>query len=129
MLQESKADVEAGADGDVAQLNPNNKTCYEPVLAKVQPVVSKVQPAIEHTTEKISEFFDDDENEVMTEQAVTGEMQEKTILRVTPTVFGAAVVGMVIGSVIAGPFLGLAIAGGAGYARLVYCKQTLFCCL
>ena len=80
MLQEEAkpVDVEAGTDEGGPQFDPNNKTCYEPVLERVQPVLEKVQPvvdrvkpAVAHTAEKVSEFFDDDENEEMTEETVT----------------------------------------------------------
>lgn len=129
MLQEEgqvrgPVDVESPAEDEgTSALDPNNKTCYAPVVAKVQPVLEKVQPVVdrvrpvaEKTAEKISEFFEDDENEVMTEETVTGETQEKTFFRLTPTSFGASFVGLVVGSFLAGPLLGLAIAGGAGYA-------------
>lgn len=120
MLQEEAkpADLESGGGEDEISLHdPNNKNCYQPVLEKVQPVVDKARPVVEKTAKNISEFFEDDENEEMTEETVDGETREKTLVRFTPTTFGAAVVGMVVGSVIAGPIIGLAVAGGAGYAR------------
>ena len=97
--------------------DPNNKTCITPVFNKVQPVMERVKPVVQNAATNISNFFEDDESEVITEVNDKGEVQEKTMFRVTPTCFGAAVVGMIVGSISAGPVIGLIAAGGAGYAR------------
>jgi hypothetical protein len=123
MLQEEgqndrSVDVEeGGGEEGSGQYDPNNKSCYAPMMEKAQPIVAKIQPVVQKAATNISEFFTDDEDEVMTEETVSGETQEKTMIRVTPTVFGAAFVGMAVGTIIAGPIIGLAMAGGASYAR------------
>ena len=128
MLQEDSPakpiDVEVGGGDEPETFDPNKKSCYDPMMEKMQPVVEKVQPVVEKVkpiankaAQNVSDFFDDDENEVMTEETIDGSTQEKTMLRITPTAFGAAVIGMLVGSIIAGPIIGLACAGGAGYAR------------
>ena len=106
-------DIESGSGSEQEHTHdPNNKSCYAPIQEKLNPVLSQVSTQITPVVNKISVFFDDEE----VDEAQKEKSADNTLFIVTPTRFGAAVVGMTVGTILMGPLIGVACAGAAGYA-------------
>lgn len=133
-------DIESGGKSDdvTDESDPsNNKTCYTPIIKqandlyeqKIQPallpVQEKVYPIYEEKVApvitKVGELFDDDEEDPIEQIETTDEQgnvvhTDATLFKVSPSCFGAAVLGFTVATIVTGPFVAVAAGVGAGYA-------------
>mmetsp|Transcript_9120 Transcript_9120/g.15408 ORF Transcript_9120/g.15408 Transcript_9120/m.15408 type:complete len:212 (-) Transcript_9120:249-884(-) len=132
-------DVESGGKSDdlIDESDPGNKTCYTPIIKQANdlyeqkihpallPVQEKVYPIYEEKVApvitKVGELFDDDEEDPVEQIETTDEEgnvvhTDATLFKVSPSCFGAAVLGFTVATIVTGPFVAVAAGVGAGYA-------------
>lgn len=128
-----ETDIETGGiDEDEGEDAPNQKTCYTPMVPilkqanelyeqKIHPAILPLQEKVTPVIIKVGDFFDDDEEDPLSQEETTDDdgnvvQNDTTLFKVSPSCFGAAVLGFSVTSLVIGPLFAVAAGAGCAYA-------------